>query len=222
MKTLIASALILLLCGTALAGDFSKPSNRTGKWELGLLVNEAGSWDVTGRNGSSIDVDSDTGWGFLVGYNFNEHFNLAFDYAHNAQDYSATVIPDTANPVPVDIHHTLDNDAFNFNFTYNILDKTFTPFINGGLGWTELDSNVADSEVNTGCWWDPWWGYICAPYYTTYGDSAFSYNAGAGLRWDVTPQIALKASVDYKRMNLDGISDNTDMYVGRFTLLWMH
>jgi opacity protein-like surface antigen len=220
MKTILLSLLVFVLNGPAFAADFSKPSNRTGKWDLGFLVNQVGSWDVTSRNGSTIDVDSETGWGFLVGYNYNEHFNLAFEYTHNAQDYNTIIYPESG---PAEnIQHTLDNDAINFNFTYNILAKTFTPYVSGGLGWTELDSNIVSSEINTGCWWDPWWGYICAPYYSTYGDYAFAYSAGAGVRWDVSPQISLKLGIDYKRMKLDGIGDYGAMYVGKFGVVWMN
>jgi hypothetical protein len=43
------------------------------------------------------------------------------------------------------------------------------------------------------CWWDPWWGYYCGSVVPTKSNTYFSYNAGAGLRWDVNRAIFLRA-----------------------------
>lgn len=225
MKAILYTALMIAICGTSLADEFSRLSSRTGKWEFGIQLNHVDNWDLASRNGSTIDVDNDTGLSFSAGYNINENINLSFDFSHNSQAYDAVVIPidDTTGAAgnPVNIHHNLDNEAFNFNFTYNFLAKTFTPFISGGLGWTYLDSNISSSEVNTVCWWDPFWGYICTPYISTYSTTPFTYGIGAGLRWDVTRTMAIKASIDRRWFNVDGLNDNTGLYIGKIGLSWM-
>jgi opacity protein-like surface antigen len=225
MKTMLVPVLVFTISSAALADNSIKPSSRTDKWEFGILLNHVDSWDLTGRNGSTIDVDSDTGLGFNMGYNFNEHFNLSLDISFNSQSYDAVAIPvDDVSGIagePVNIHHNLDNDAFNFSFTYNITARTLTPFISGELGWTYLDSNISNSEVETVCWWDPWWGYICTPYVSTYSTTPFSYGIGAGLRWDVTHTMAIKASIDQRWLNVDGVNDNAELLTGKIGLSWM-
>jgi len=43
-----------------------------------------------------------------------------------------------------------------------------------------------------GCWWDPWLGYICTPCQSTRTSNEFSYQAGVGLRWDVSTAMSLR------------------------------
>lgn len=215
--------LLLALMGSSLvvAESFSKSSKRSETWEIGFLVNHVDDWDVNGRNGSGIEVDSNTGWGFTIGYNFNEHFNLAFEYTHNEQDYEATIVPEESEGVdPFAINHELDNDSFTFNFTYNILAKTFTPYVTAGLGWNYLDSNVSDSDYEVYCWWDPWWGYVCDDYYSTYSDTAFSYSLGAGLRWEPIANFILKASVNQRWIDVDSAGDTPEMQLGKLEFIW--
>lgn len=202
--------------GNASAGD----SDRTGKWEGGFLINQVDDWAMSGRSGSGIDVDSDTGWGFSLGYNYSEHFNFAFEYSHNEQSYDATIVPADPPGAPFEVSHELDNDSFSFNFTYNILAKSFTPFVTGGLGWSYLDSNISDSDSDVYCWWDPWWGYVCNDYYSTYSDTSFSYSVGGGLRWEVGKNFVMKASVNQKWLDIDAVGDTPEMLFGKIDFLW--
>lgn len=206
-----------LLASQAQATDLSK---RSEQWEMGLIVSQMDSWDTSGRNGSAIDVDSDTGWGFLIGYNFNEHFHFGFEFIHNEQDYDATIIPDDPAGPPGTIEHELTNDQYNFNFTYNFLAKELTPFVTGGLGWSYLDSNVSDGGGGAVCWWDPWWGYVCDSYYSTYSDTAFSYSVGGGVRWDITRGFTLRASINQRWVDIDNVGDTPEMMYGKFEFVW--
>lgn len=221
MRTAIVSISMLMLSGAASAVDFGQPSKRTGKWEAGALLNYVDNWDVSGANATKIDVDDDIGWGLAVGYNFNEHFNITAEFTFNEQSYDATVVPqDPAGPA-FDIHHKLDNDAVNFNFTYNVLARSITPFFSGGVGWTYLDSNISNGDINAACWWDPFWGYVCAPYYSTYSDTSLSYGLDAGVRWDVGRNTVIKASVGRKWIDMDGVHDTPDMLNGKLGVVWM-
>jgi len=213
---------LLLGVSVASADEFSRMSDRAGKWEFGLLLNYVDSWDLSGANGTTINVDSDTGWGFTGAYNLNEHFNLGFTWTYNSQRYNATILSaDTPPAAPINVNKNLDNQAFNFNFTYNFMPKTFTPYITGLVGWTYLDSNIQSSEVSNGCWWDPWYGYICTPYYSTYTTTPFTYGIGLGVRWEVGHDMVLDASIDRREMNVSGANDNTYFDVGKITLSWM-
>jgi len=196
-------------------------SSRSNKWEFGLILNYTDNWEASSRNGSNIEVDDDVGFGFSIGYNYSEHFNFGFEFLHNEQSYDATIVPVDPPGLAFDIGYKLTNDAYNFNFTYNILDRKFTPFINGGLGWTYLDSNISDSNGGTVCWWDPWWGYVCDSYYSTYSDTTFSYSVGGGLRWDIGRNFSIKASVNQKWVDIDALGDTPDMLYSKIEFVWL-
>jgi opacity protein-like surface antigen len=50
--------------------------------------------------------------------------------------------------------------------------------------------------VQVGCWWDPWWGYICTPYQSTKSVDEFVYQLGAGVRWDLSPGYTLRLAYE--------------------------
>jgi opacity protein-like surface antigen len=81
-----------------------------------------------------------------------------------------------------------------------------TPFVEAGLGWTYFDSNVSDSAPIVGCWWDPWWGYICSEFYSTYSSSEFSYGAGVGLQWNFGRDRAINAGYRWLEVEADSLS----------------
>jgi opacity protein-like surface antigen len=67
---------------------------------------------------------------------------------------------------------------------YNFMDGNITPYVGAGIGWSWIDTNVPDGLPSTGCWWDPWWGYVCYTTYPTKSTDAFAYQATVGVRWD--------------------------------------
>lgn len=215
-----------LILAALLAGSFSlsvsaEQSSRTNKWETGLIFNYIDDWEMSGRSGSNIKVDGDEGWGFSIGYNFNEHFNFAFEFIHNNQHYDATIVPDTILAIPFEVSYKLTNDVYNFNFTYNILETKLTPFVSAGVGWTYLDSNISSTDEDVICWWDPWWGYVCDDFYSTYADTSFSYDVGGGLRWDIGQNFVLKASVHRKWLDVDAVGDTPTMLFSNLEFAWM-
>ncbi|MBD3855301.1 MAG: porin family protein, partial [Acidobacteria bacterium] len=47
-----------------------------------------------------------------------------------------------------------------------------------------IDTNIPSGPPTTGCWWDPWWGYVCYSSYPTETTDAFSYQALLGIRYE--------------------------------------
>ena len=80
-----------------------------------------------------------------------------------------------------------------------MLDRSLTPYVEGGIGWTYIDSNIIDGIPSTGCWWDPWWGPVCATFPTTYGKNVWSFALGAGLRAELTDTFFLRGGYEYSR-----------------------
>ena len=117
-------------------------------------------------------------------------------------DYKATLLNDQGETTIID--HKFSQFNGRIKATYNFMDRPFTPYIEGGFGWTYVDSNVADGPPITGCWWHPWWGYICSSFFSTYSDSNFSWNVGVGLRFDLNRDMFIRGG--YEMTTIDGNS----------------
>ena len=118
----------------------------------------------------------------------------------------ATIVPEPPegeDPVPRDIDYQLDKYSHALNATWNWFDGPLTPFLQGGIGWTRIDSNIPSQPPQTGCWWDPWWGYICDTTWKTYDTSDFAYNLGIGLRWDINGALFLRGSYNREWVSVD-------------------
>ena len=214
----LAVTLLFLVSLNAQAQWVSAPTQRAGKWEttFGLYLTSSESAD--GLNSSSLDIDNGYGAGFSAGYNFTQHLALRFDGAWSRADYDAVL--DTENDGLVNISHELS--AFNgqFNGVWNIRDGAFTPYLQAGIGWTYLDSNVTDGPPSTGCWWDPFWGYICSNFYSTYSETSFSWNVGAGLRYEFGRGMFARGG--WEQTHIDGGSGADPSFDAfRFELGWL-
>jgi len=212
----------ILIAGLVLsASAAAQQSNREGMWEFGLLLNNLSSESLSSSDGASIDIDSSTGYGFSVGYNFSERLALSGEFSWNSPDYDAVLISDDLANTPVEISHELDVYSLFFKGTFNFMEGPFTPYVEASFGWTEIDSNVADSPPVTGCWWDPWWGYVCETFYSTYSKTQESYGAAAGLRFDFRNGMSLKGSYGIQETEASKASGDASLDVIRVELAWM-
>ncbi len=214
MRQLFVLFLGVTLSGGALAQEFRIPSveeKRSGNWEFTfqLITNE--SENINGVNGSSFDLKSRTGWGFGIVRNMNEHFALGFDFSWVEPKYNAVLTSDVDPNDDRIINHRADIITGQFKGVWNILKGSFTPYAEAGLGWTTVDSNVADGPPLTGCWWHPYWGYICSNYWNTHSETNFSYGGGLGLRWEVSRKLLLKASYNLLIIDADGPQSNPNL-----------
>jgi opacity protein-like surface antigen len=195
-----------------------KLSNRQDGFEIILQSKYVDSKSASGENGSGVDVQDSWGWGFGFGYNFTEHWAFNFDISWRSANYDATVIvEDNAEPPtesgPKKYAGRLDTSSTQFSATYNFLDKRFTPYVSGILGWTFIDTNIATGPPQEWCWWDYWWGYICSSYIPTKSETDFTYGGALGVRFDITRSVFLRASynklwIDFKNASaedFDGI-----------------
>ncbi|MEE4295300.1 MAG: outer membrane beta-barrel protein [Wenzhouxiangella sp.] len=196
------------------AGTYS----REGRWEASTGLYLTGSRRARGDNQSSLDIEGGLGLGFSAGYNFTPNLALHFDGSWFRAGYDAVL--DTENQGLVNIDHTLTAFTGQLKGVWNIFDAPFTPYLQAGVGWTFLDSNVSDSAPVVDCWWDPWWGYICSDFYSTYSDTNFSWNVGAGLRYEFRGGMFARAG--WERITIDsgqGAEPDFDAY--RFELGWL-
>ena len=72
--------------------------NRAGTWEWSVAGTFQQSKAVGSEGSSTLDVDSATGIGFSVGYNFSNKLTLGFDLDYLRPDYRAVLIEDAIPP----------------------------------------------------------------------------------------------------------------------------
>lgn len=197
----------------------AQQNDRDDMWEFGVFLNDQSSFTNTNGNGSGLDVDGSTGFGFGLNYNFNNHFALGGDMFWNSPDYEAVIVPLDGSGPQV-IRHEMSLFTVSFKATLNLLDGPITPFVEAGLGWTDVDSNVVDQPPVTGCWWDPWWGYICDSFYSTYGKTQENYSASVGIRWDMDNGMTLKGLYGVMEIDSSSATKDVSLDIIRLDLAW--
>jgi opacity protein-like surface antigen len=194
------------------AGAQDRSGGRAQNWEWAISGLYQESKRIGSEGGSTLDVDSGIGIGVNISYNFSNRLALGADLDFLRPDYRAVLIDDQDPGNEIVIDHEFSQFNARFKGTFNIIDGPFTPYVEAGLGWTYLDSNVADGPPVTGCWWHPFWGYICDNFYNTFSETAFTYGAGLGLRYQFVGGSFLKAS--YNVWELDGVGSTSDAGIG--------
>jgi opacity protein-like surface antigen len=202
------TALMLINC-IALASPFTESSRREGGFEIVLQTHYTESSTLSGSGGSSVDINDDWGAGFGFGYNFTEHWEFNFDVGWNSFNYSATAGGDVDPEFSNKYNGQLDTSSSLFSATYNFMDKRFTPFVSGALGWVFIDTNIPTGPPGTSCWWDPWYGYICSSYVPTKTSTEFTYGGTVGVRMDLAPSFFLRLGYNMMWLDLDNVDSTS-------------
>jgi opacity protein-like surface antigen len=221
LKKVVVAIMLISLSPAA----WSQAYDRAQNWDISVGVLYMGSESIggggpPGQQSSSLEIDDDWGLAFNFGYNFTNHWALSFDLSFLTPRYTATLVPEDPAASPESFSQNMDMFSGLVRGTYNFLSGPVTPFVDLSAGFTYLDSNVADRPPTTGCWWDPWWGYICSTYVSTYTDTRFNYGGGLGVRWDINSEVFFRAT--YSVMKLDiGNSSDPLFDIGRLEIGWM-
>jgi len=222
-KTITASLKLFLaaLTGLALvvpaAQARDRGNNGAGRMEFSVPIAYTGSSTINGDNGSKADVNAAFNMGFGMGYNFTDNFQLNGTFSWSQRNYSATVTG-TCPVTGCSYNNTLYTTSLQVNAVYYFMAGDFTPFVQGGFGTTYVDSNIPDGTSSSGCYWDPYWGYVCGTYQDTKTSSNISYSGGLGLRYDVNRQFAVQGS--YNKFYIDGAHSNPDFDIVRFDFIF--
>jgi hypothetical protein len=210
MKRTILTMVMVTIAGTAHA-QLMRPSDRTGYWDFTVQTRYTAAKDYDGIGGSKLAIEDDLGWGFGVGYNLNERLNIGGFISWRTLDYTAIAVSQTDASNTTAYSGWLDTGNFAASAIFHLLPKALTPYVQGTVGWAMVDTNIP-SGYASGCWWDPWWGYICDGYATTYGEDGVAYSLGGGI--SLQPSRILFIRVGYDRMwiDLDDAADDVDMF----------
>ena len=216
LKRLTLFALLLLVSTAALAQYDNRPKERSkfgsrdGRWEANVMLAAQGGNEESSEGGSSLDIDSSTGWGLGFGWNWTSRLNLSYRLMVNKPKYVAVFVPEDPDELTRSTEQKASKYSHQLNFTYNFMRGAFTPFVVGGIGYMTFDSNIASGPPTASCWWDPWWGYICYGEWKTYKASEFTYNIGVGVRWDINNAIFSRAAYSREFISLDNGSLDFD------------
>lgn len=196
-----------LLLGLSFTANAQRDNSGTFEWSISGIYQDSKS--MSSENGSSLEAKSAVGLGLNINYYLSNRFLVGFDMEFLSPGYKAILIDDTVVPADsIQIKHNMSQFNGRFKATYEFLDGNFKPFVEGGLGWSYFDSNVADSPPIVGCWWHPYWGYICDGYYRTITETVFTYGVGAGIKYQLSGDSFLKLS--FNSWKLDGIGKAGD------------
>jgi len=207
LALLIFAALGATHSGSAAAQYYSNSGGRAQTWEWWGEARFIFSKDLSFEGGSSISTSDDAGFGLGFGYNFDEHWLASFEFQYNEISYRASI---ASADKPPKANSNLSGDAqisrFGGSLAYNFLSGPLTPYVSGTLGWSWVDSNIPTGPPQTGCWWDPWFGYLCSTWQPTASNSAFTYGVGVGMRWDVGHSFFMRVGYEYDWIDLSHAS----------------
>ena len=174
---------------------------RGGFWEASFFINYVDGETLDFDDDGEAAIDNSWGWGVGIHYNFDNHWNLGLDMAFNRPDYSTRFPDPEVEDGYLYIDHTASRFDGQFNLQYNILRGPLTPYLQAGLGWTYMDSNVVkDYSTYCGGYYYPY----CRTYANTFDDTSFSYNLGLGLRWDINESIFMRGAYIQQWVDTDG------------------
>jgi opacity protein-like surface antigen len=191
----------LLLAPTA---SFAQYYSNDGSWDFSIgAIYQAGQ-SAGGSNGSSLTINDEVGLGLTLGYQLNRWFAIGGDLDFVSPRFTAVLANENDPNDTFEIKHRATQFNGRIKGTLNFMEGPFVPYAQLGIGWSAFDSNVADGPPQTGCWWHPWWGYICSDFYRTYGSTQFSYGAALGARYEFAGGTFLNLSYDYWELDTGG------------------
>lgn len=208
---IFALLLVMTAAGIAQAGEMA--TMREGHWDFTVQTRYVGDQTFENDGGASLQLNDDLGWGFGFSYYVSDQLSVGFLWGWRGLNYTATVARDDA--VFDTYSNWMDSSTLALPVEYILTRGKFAPYVNGSLGWTFIDSNIVSDYYGGGCYWDPWYGYICYDSYDTYSTEAFTYSLGAGVRMELSPTVYLR--IGYEKGWMD-VSSTADMDIFRVDL----
>lgn len=182
---------------------------RDKRWEFTLQMRGVEGKDYAFEGGSTAQTKDALGFGLGVSYNVNPHLNIGGEFLWVQQDYNATIQAAPGNPSGSYVGRgSVDLASFMLNATWHILAGPVTPYLSGGIGSTTVDTNIPVGPPGNYCWYYPYWGYYCGTYVPTATQTSFSYNAGAGIRWDFSREMFMRFGAQQQWTDFNGTTES--------------
>lgn len=211
---------ILVACIGAMAAiQPTAAQSRAGTFEtrLGILVQNSAEAEFNG--GTQVEFDSDMGFKLGFAYHYTDNLEFGVNMGLGQTDYEAEIFGDEPGE-SFGVRGDLEYTTLTVDGTWNILSGPFSPFLTATVGWTWVDTNIASGPPETGCWWDPWYGYICATWQDTRTVDGFTYGLGVGARYDISDQFAVHGSYRIDWIDLDEAQGTPDFDGFQLSVGW--
>ncbi len=163
-------------------------------WEAGVDLVYQGAKTLHFDGGTNAKLDSDTGLSFTFGYRYSAHLEAQFAFDWTNVDYKANLV--TGPSTSVSANGSYQSFTPRANIQFNFIDQALTPYAMAGIGYSFIDTNIPNGRPVSGCWWDPWYGYICGSAQPTKSVNGFAFQVGVGARWDVSEAISLRLAYE--------------------------
>ena len=115
---------------------------------------------------------------------------------------------------------SLDTMSLMFDAAYTFLTGPFTPYVVGGVGWAWVDTNIASAPPEVGCWWHPWWGYICTSWQDTRTVDGLAYEVGIGMRYNFSNSLAADGAYRMRWMDFENATGTPSFDTLQLNLVW--
>jgi opacity protein-like surface antigen len=187
-------------------------------WEAGLDVVYQNSKTLHFDGGTNAKLDSDTGLSATFGYRYSAHLEAQFVLDWANVDYKANLVTGTGSSTSVNGSYQAFTPRANIQF--NFVDQPLTPYAMAGIGYSFIDTNIPNGRPVSGCWWDPWYGYICGSAQPTKSVNGFAFQVGVGARWDVTDVVSLRLAYERHWVDLGSSGGTPFLDQGRLGITY--
>jgi len=192
---------------------------RDNRWETRVGVLVANSADVDFEGGTQAEIDSGLGFLFGVGYHYTDKLQFGSTFTFDQKDYEAEIVGDQSGE-SFTSKGSLDTMSLMVDVAYNFLTGPLTPFVAGSVGWSWVDTNIATAPPEVGCWWHPWWGYVCTSWQDTRSLDGLAYELGVGMRYDFSDTLAADGSYKMRWVDFENAVDTPSFDGLQLNLIW--
>ena len=215
MKILSLVALFIIsLNSFSQVNSLFDPTIREGKSEIYFGFMSNASFDLKGSQGGELNARS--GFGGIVegGYNLSKRLYFGMLFSMHKQNYQSNVIVDNTGTITEDqFLSDLLFTSIEFTTRFNLFPTAFTPYLEGSLGMTHINSGVPSGQPVTGCYWDPYTDKeVCNDIYSNATKISFSYSVAAGLHYEITSRANIQLSGRYRFIQTGFNDDFPDQF----------
>ncbi len=223
MKTILigsptfASGLVLAACLTTLQAQVpwaTEPFSRVGRGEVYGIAEYLHQGDTTYSSPSQLNGAvklklDDTGLGgFGAAFHFNDFFAVHADFLLGPATFHVEA--------PNGASSTYGEDSFihsgRFNLDWNMINRRLSPFITAGIGYQYMEIDQAHYYSQ--------YGYHHHHYRDYYSETDFTWNVGAGIRWNITDNLMIKLSGGAQWLTYQDAENVTTQIEGLFGIGW--
>jgi outer membrane protein assembly factor BamD len=194
-------------------------AERDGRWEArgGLFFGNTADVDFDG--GTQAEIDGGVGFLLGVGYHYTDKLQFGSTFTFDQKDYEAEVVGDESGE-SFTATGSLDSMSIMVDVAYHFLTGPLTPFVVGSVGWNWVDTNIATEPPSVGCWWHPWYGYICTSWQDTRTIDGLAYELGVGMRYDFSDTLAADGSYKMRWVDIENAVDSPSFDRLQLNLIW--